>query len=78
MRGDHERPTIKLEAVTSHDLWFWHAFFGVAGSSNDIIVLQQSPIFNDVYDDKAPDSSFDVVGSHYKHGYYLVDGIYPE
>ena len=78
MRGDHERPTIILEVVASQDLWFCHAFFGVAGSSNDINVLQQSSLFNDVYDDKAPDCSFDVHNSHYKHGYYLVDGIYPD
>jgi hypothetical protein len=31
-----------LEAVASLDLWIWHAFFGVAGSNNDINVLDQS------------------------------------
>ncbi|XP_076904801.1 uncharacterized protein LOC143560373 [Bidens hawaiensis] len=35
-RGDHPGPTIVLEAVASQDLWFWHAFFGVAGSKNDL------------------------------------------
>ena len=78
MRGDHEQPTIMLEAVASHDLWIWYAFFGVAGSNNDINVLNQSPIFNDLYEDKALDCPFVVNGVHYKHGYYLVDGIYPE
>ncbi|KAJ9552718.1 hypothetical protein OSB04_016763 [Centaurea solstitialis] len=29
-------------------------------------------------DYKAPDSSFVVNGTHYNHGYYLADGIYPE
>ena len=38
-RGDHGVPTIILEAVASHDRWIWHAFFGVAGSNNDINVL---------------------------------------
>ncbi|KAI3664965.1 hypothetical protein L6452_43580 [Arctium lappa] len=35
-RGDHGSPTIILEAVASVDLWIWHAFFGIAGSRNDI------------------------------------------
>ena len=44
-RGDQKVPTIILEAVASHDLWIWHAFFGVAGSNNDINVLNQSTLF---------------------------------
>ncbi|KAJ0429180.1 putative harbinger transposase-derived protein [Helianthus annuus] len=45
MRGDHQYPTVMLEAVASQDLWIWHAFCGPAGSQNDINVLQQSPLF---------------------------------
>ncbi|KAI3507883.1 hypothetical protein L1887_22878 [Cichorium endivia] len=67
-----------LEAVASHDLWIWHAFFGVAGSNNDINVLNESPIFNDILTGKAPDCPFVVNRNEYKHGYYLLDGIYPE
>jgi hypothetical protein len=78
MRGDHEHPTIMLEAVASQDLWFWHAFFGPPGSNNDINVLNQSPLFNDVLNGVAPDMSFVVNNVQYKHGYYLVDGIYPD
>ncbi|XP_023750622.1 uncharacterized protein LOC111898969 [Lactuca sativa] len=47
-RGDIGEPTIILEAVASQDLWIWHAFFGVAGSNNDLNVLGQSPLFNDI------------------------------
>nr|GEX29187.1 hypothetical protein [Tanacetum cinerariifolium] len=37
IRRDHgPNPFILLEAVASQDLWIWHAFFGVAGSNNDI------------------------------------------
>jgi hypothetical protein len=32
VRGDHGKPTIMLEAITSQDLWIWHAFFSVEGS----------------------------------------------
>jgi hypothetical protein len=38
-RGDQCGPNVMLEAVASHDLWIWHAFFGVAGSNDDINVL---------------------------------------
>ena len=37
--------TIILEAVASQDLWIWHSFCGMAGSQNDISVLQRSPMF---------------------------------
>ncbi|KAJ9540661.1 hypothetical protein OSB04_027167 [Centaurea solstitialis] len=77
-RGDHAGPTVILEAVASYDEWIWHAFFGVPGATNDIIVVNQSPVFNDLFEDKAPDSSFVVNGTHYNHGYYLADGIYLE
>ncbi|KAJ9550915.1 hypothetical protein OSB04_014960 [Centaurea solstitialis] len=77
-RGDHTGPSVILEAVASQDQWIWHAFFGVPGATNDIIVVNQSPIFNDLFENKALDSSFVVNNTHYNHGYYLADGIYPE
>ncbi|GJS64147.1 ALP1-like protein isoform X1 [Tanacetum coccineum] len=64
--------------VASQDLWIWHAFFGVAGSNNDINVLYQSPIFNDLKTGRAPEIPFVANGVTYPSGYYLVDGIYPE
>ena len=76
-RGDIKHPTIILEAVASHDRWIWHAFFGVAGSNNDINVLNQSPLFNDVLRGEAPIVNFTVNGHEYNRGYYLADGIYP-
>ncbi|XP_065854653.1 protein ALP1-like [Euphorbia lathyris] len=85
-RGDQGAPTIMLEAVASTDLWiprprstcFWHAFFGVAGSNNDINVLNQSPLFNDVLNGVGPNVQFMVNNNNYTKGYYLADGIYPE
>jgi len=44
-RGHYKKPTIILEAVASHDLHIWHAFFGLPGSLNDINVLHRSPVF---------------------------------
>ncbi|XP_042428542.1 uncharacterized protein LOC122015618 [Zingiber officinale] len=74
----HGSPTIILEAVVSHDLWICHAFFGVAGSRNDINVLYESPIFNNVLQGNMPEINFTVNDTTYTKGYYLTDGIYPE
>nr|XP_043615636.1 uncharacterized protein LOC122587516 [Erigeron canadensis] len=76
-RSDHKMPTIMIECVASYDLWIWHSFFGPAGSNNDVKVLNQSPLFNSYRNGSAPDSSFSVNGRNYKHGYYLIDEIYP-
>jgi hypothetical protein len=77
-RGDYGVPTIILEAVASKDLHIWHAFFGVAGSNNDLNVLNQSPLFFDALKGEAPQVHFSVNGNEYNTGYYLADGIYPE
>jgi hypothetical protein len=48
--GHAEGCTVILEAVASQDLWIWHSFFGMAGSHNDINVLQRSPMFGKLAD----------------------------
>ncbi|GJU22263.1 ALP1-like protein [Tanacetum coccineum] len=67
-----------LDSIASQDLWIWHAFFGVAGSNNDINILYQSPLFNDLKTGRALEIPFVANGVTYPSGYYLVDGIYPE
>ncbi|GJR42516.1 ALP1-like protein isoform X1 [Tanacetum coccineum] len=76
--GDKKYPTIMLEAFASYDLWIWHAFCGVAGANNDITVLNNSPLFDDLFDDIAPVAPFKVNGVTFQQGYYLVDVIYPQ
>ncbi len=39
--GRSGSPTVILEAVSSQDLWIWHAFFGTPGSCNDINVFER-------------------------------------
>nr|XP_043637904.1 uncharacterized protein LOC122608896 [Erigeron canadensis] len=65
-RGNHGHPTIMLEAVASYNRWIWHAFFSIAGLNNNINVLNQLPLFREIIEDRAPDSSFTVNGTHYK------------
>ncbi|XP_017250657.1 uncharacterized protein LOC108221279 [Daucus carota subsp. sativus] len=78
MGGHKGVPTLLLEAVASSDLWIWHAFFGVAGSNNDINVLERSPLFDEVLEGRAPEINYTLNGNNYNLGYYLADGIYPE
>jgi hypothetical protein len=77
-RGDKGVPTMILEAVASKDLRIWHAFFGTAGSNNDINVLNKSPLFIQKLRGEAPQVQYVVNGKQYNVGYYLADGIYPE
>ncbi|XP_066338381.1 uncharacterized protein [Miscanthus floridulus] len=77
-RGDQKVPTLILEAVASHDLLIWHAFFGVAGSNNDINVLNQSTVFINELKGQAPRVQYMVNGNQHNIGYFLADGIYPE
>ncbi|XP_042012054.1 uncharacterized protein LOC121760459 [Salvia splendens] len=54
-----------------------YAYFGVAGSNNDLNVLQSSPLFNQQCRGLGPAIDFTVNDNPYKMGYYLADDIYP-
>jgi len=64
--------------VTSQDLWIRHAFFGTAGSNNDITVLNGSNVFDEVLSGRAPAMQFTVNRTQYNMRYYLADDIYPD
>lgn len=49
----------------------------MAGSNNDITVLDHSPLFNSFVNGQNSVHSFTVNGNVYNHPYYLTDGIYP-
>ncbi|XP_071700372.1 uncharacterized protein [Rutidosis leptorrhynchoides] len=76
-RGNHSNPTIMLEAVASYDNWIWHAYFGMAGSNNDLNVLNASPLFDSLLTDTAPQVSYEIGDVDFDRGYYLADRIYP-
>ncbi|XP_071700636.1 uncharacterized protein [Rutidosis leptorrhynchoides] len=67
-----------LEVVASYDMWIWHAFFDPTGSNNDINVLNESDLFEDLLDGRAPEVRYTVNGHEFTKGYYLVNDIYPE
>ncbi|PLW18982.1 hypothetical protein PCANC_11823 [Puccinia coronata f. sp. avenae] len=77
-KGKEKTPTIVLEAVSTHSTWIWHSFFGTSGTLNDINVLQRSPLFKSNLDGTSWGVNFDLNGTSYPNGYYLVDGIYPD
>jgi hypothetical protein len=75
--GHVKEPTVILEAVASHDLWIWHAFFSLPGSNNDINVLHRSHLFDRLVQGEAPKVNHILNGHNDNMGYYLADGIYP-
>ena len=77
-QGRNKHVSIILEAVASDDLWIWHTFFGTPGTCNDIIVLRKSLVFDDIYQGRAHEVTYNVNGNTYNKGYYLTDGIYPK
>ena len=77
-QGKEGAPTIILEAVADRRLWIWHAFFGMAGSNNDINVLDRSNLFDDILQSKNVSVDFFVNGNRYDRCYFLADGIYPD
>jgi len=54
---------------------FWHAFFGMPGSLNDINVLDRSPIFAALAEGRTTLVNYRINGPEYTMGYYLADGI---
>ncbi|XP_073360041.1 uncharacterized protein [Aegilops tauschii subsp. strangulata] len=76
-QGHTKEATIILEAVASHDLWIWHAFFGMSGSHNDINMLQRSSMSRRLCNGESPSCNYNVNGQDYNMRYYPVNGIYP-
>jgi hypothetical protein len=76
-KGRHGYCSVVLEAMTDYDLWIWHTFFDMAGSQNEINVLQRSPVFSKLVEGHAPPCNYEINDHKYTKGYYPADGIYP-
>ena len=61
--GHVHRLTIVLEAVASHDLWIWHAFFGMHMSNNDINVLDASNLFANLREGCGPSTNYTIMAT---------------
>ena len=57
-----------LEGVASHDLRVWHAFYGTAGSQNDINVPNKSPLVIQAIKGEAPMVQYIVNGTQICYG----------
>ncbi|XP_076901868.1 uncharacterized protein LOC143556434 [Bidens hawaiensis] len=66
-QGDHDGPTVILEAAASFDLWIWHAFFGMPGANNDVAVINASSIFDRLTDGVSPDTLFSTNDVNYEY-----------
>lgn len=71
-------PIIILEAVALQDHWFWHAFFDLSESLNDINVLHLSSHFINLAKGQAPKVNNITNGHNHTMIYYFVDDIYPK
>jgi hypothetical protein len=61
-KGRHEYCSVVLEAMADYDLWIWHTFFDMAGSHNEINMLQRSPVFSKLVEGHAPPCNYEING----------------
>ena len=81
-KGKEKKPSIVLEAICDHHLWFWHGAYGYAGTMNDRSIWAMSPFLSRLIDGTFSNLEKSVVpykigGEEFRYMYILVDGIYP-
>lgn len=81
-KGAKSKPSIVLEAISDHHLWFWHCSYGYAGTLNDINIFNLSPLLERFMDGTFQDiesavTPFEIAGQSFDQLFILVDGIYP-
>ena len=81
-KGQKNKPSIVLEAMSDHHLFFWHVAYGYAGTLNDINILNLSPLLESFRDGSFEELESELVPfaigeNAFRYLYILVDGIYP-
>jgi hypothetical protein len=79
--GKEEGPTMVLEAMCDHNLYFWHHEFGSAGTLNDISIWDMSGLHKAFVDGTWTDTidfPFTIDGQVFDKLWVTVDGIYPQ
>ena len=83
-KGAKKVPTLVLEAICDHNLYFHHASFGWAGTLNDLTILNLSPFLDRLVDGSfktlegnSGATPFSIAGYEFDQFWILVDGIYP-
>ena len=76
-KGKEDKPSIILEAIADKDGYFWHFFFGMPGSQNDINVLNASPLIAKLLKEEFYVPPYIINGTERNWPIFLVDNIYP-
>jgi hypothetical protein len=69
-----ENPLYQLEAITDHNRWFWHFYFGSPGALN---VLDRSTLHDYARNGVTPIVKYVANEESYTIPYWLANGIYP-
>ena len=72
-QGKENNPSIVLEGISDHHMFFWHASYGYAGTLNDKTIFDLSPFQEWLSSGVVP---FTVAGEQFNKMFVLVDGIY--
>nr|GFA19165.1 protein ALP1-like [Tanacetum cinerariifolium] len=76
---EEERQQTLSTSMTNLTFTFFNKRISITKrANNDINFLDNSPLFNDLLEDKAPVAPFVVNGVGFEKGYYLADGIYSQ
>ena len=81
-KGQKGVPTIVLEALCDHHMWFWHGAYGYAGTLNDLNIWDMSPLldsfvvgtFADIEKEAVP---YSIGTAEFDKLFILTDGAYP-
>jgi hypothetical protein len=71
-QGKEKVPTVALEAIFDHHLWFWHLFFGMPGANNNLNILDFLPIYKQHLEGMTPKVTFQINNKKYDMAYYLT------